>query len=284
VLEAYRRNPEWLYGEGIGVSRAPIVMLEFALQALRSQRRLRRVPLAVLYYTDEGRDAVYSRSVIRKAAARAKRTLVLRPGNEGERFVRQRRGQRKYSLMIEGRPRRPGRKGKGPDTLLWFAERLGRVAKLSSRPNRISVAATNVRTSGFPMLLPHRLSANVLLTYLDSQRADKMERDVRNILGKDTLKWSLELLSDRPAMKDRVANQRLARVLLNTASEWEIDLRADSSVWPSVGGLVSGQTGVLCGIGPVARNLYTPQESVQRMSLIQRTLLLAQFLLKMESQ
>jgi len=28
----------------------------------------------------------------------------------------------------------------------------------------------------------------------------------------------------------------------------------------------------------VARDLYTPQESVQRISLIQRTLLLAQFL------
>jgi D-alanine-D-alanine ligase len=281
--EAYRRDPEWLYGEGVGVSRAPIVMLEFALQALRSQKLLRKIPLAVLSYTDEGRDAVYSRKVINEAAARAKRVLVLRPGNEGERFVRQRRGQRKYKFLVEGRPRRPGHVSKSPDTLLWFADRIGKIATLSSRSEKIAIASTKVNTSGFPMLLPHRLSADLLLTYLDVKRADAAEDKVRAILGKNTLKWSLELVSDRPAMKDRIANKRLASSILSTAADWGIELRTDSSVWPSVGGLVTGRTGVACGMGPVARQLYTPQEAVQRMSLIQRTLLLAQFLLRMES-
>jgi D-alanine-D-alanine ligase len=281
--EAYRRDPEWLYGEGVGVSRAPIVMLEFALQALRSQKRLHKIPMGVLYYTDEGRDAVYSDKVINQAASRAKRVLVLRPGNEGERFIRQRRGQRKYNLLVEGRPRRPGHASKSPDTLLWFADRIAKIATLSSRSEKIAIASTKVRTSGFPMLLPHRLSADLLLTYLDVKRADAAEDKVRGILGKNTLKWSVELVSDRPAMKDRVANKRLASAVLGTAADWGIELRADSSVWPSVGGLVTGQTGVACGMGPVARHLYTPHEAVQRMSLIQRTLLLAQFLLRMES-
>jgi D-alanine-D-alanine ligase len=281
--EAYRRDPEWLFGEGVGASRAPIVMLEFALQALRSQKLLRKVPLAVLYYMDEGRDAVYSSKIIHRAAACARRVLVLRPGNEGERFIKQRRGQRKYKLVVEGRPRRPGHASKRPDTMLWFADRITRIAKLSSRGQKIAVAATNVRTSGSPMLLPHRLSADLLMSYLDAKRADEVEEAVRGILGKNTLKWKLELVSDRPAMKDRVANQRLAKAILNAAAVWEIDLRTDSSVWPSVGGLVTGQTGVVCGMGPVARNLYTPQESVHRMSLIQRTLLLVQFLLRMET-
>jgi len=281
--EAYRRDPEWLYGEGVGVSRAPIVMLEFALQALRSQKLLHKVPLGVLYYSDEGRDAVYSSKMINQAASRAKRVLVLRPGNEGERFIRQRRGQRKYNLLVEGRPRRPGHVSKSPDTLLWFADRIAKIATLSSRSEKIAIAATNVRTSGFPMLLPHRLSAELLLTYLDAKRADAAEDKVREILGKNTLKWSLELVSDRPTMKDRVANKRLASAVLGTAADWGIELRSDSSVWPSVGGLVTGHAGVVCGMGPVARDLYTPHEAVQRMSLIQRTLLLAQFLLRMES-
>lgn len=281
--EAFRRDPEWLYGEGVGVSRAPIVMLEFALQALRSQKLLPKVPLAVLYYTDEGRDAIYSRKFIRRAAARAKRVLVLRPGNEGERFIRQRRGQRKYTLVVEGRPRRPAHTNINSDTLLWFADRIGKIAKLTSRKDRIAVSATKLKTSGVPMLSPHRLSADLVLTYLDAKRAEEVENQVREILGKNTLKWSLELVSDRPPMKDRVANQRLAKAILGVAAEWEIELRTDSSVWPSVGGLVAGQAGVMCGMGPVARDLYTPQEAVHRMSLIQRTLLLAQFLLRMES-
>jgi D-alanine-D-alanine ligase len=209
--------------------------------------------------------------------------LVLRPGNEGERFIKQRRGQRKYKLVVEGRPRRSGHTSENLNAVLWFADRVDKIAKLTSRKDKVSIAPRNIRTSEFPMLLPHRVSADLLLTYLDAKRADAVESEVRRILGKNTLKWSVELVSDRPAMKDRLANQRLARAILNTAADWEIELHVDSSVWPSVGGLVTGKAGVVCGMGPVARNLYTPQEAVHRMSLIQRTLLLAQFLLRMES-
>jgi D-alanine-D-alanine ligase len=38
------------------------------------------------------------------------------------------------------------------------------------------------------------------------------------------------------------------------------------------------KTPCLCGLGPVARELSTPNEAVQRISLVQRTLLLAEFL------
>jgi D-alanine-D-alanine ligase len=258
-------------------------MLEFALQALRSQKLLPKMRLGVLYYTDEGRDATYSKKLIREAAARARRVLVLRPGNEGERFIGRRRGQRKYRLVVEGRPRRPAHSRRGADALLWFADRIGEIANLSSRSKRIAVGATNVRTSGSPMLVPHRITADLLLSYLDSKRADEAEAAIRGILGKNTLKWKLETVSDRPAMKDRVANRRVTNAILNAAGDWGIEMRADTSVWPSVGGLVTGQTGVVCGMGPVARHLYTPQEAVSRISLIQRTLFLARFLFKMES-
>jgi hypothetical protein len=43
---------------------------------------------------------------------------------------------------------------------------------------------------------------------------------------------------------------------------------------------VPAKAGVICGTGPVAQDLYTPQESINRISLMQRTLLLAQFLVE----
>lgn len=281
--EAFRKDPEWLYGEGAGVSRAPITMLEFALQAIRAQRKLRKIPLGVLFYSDEGRDGVYSASVIKKAASLAKHVLVLRPGNPENRFIRQRRGQKKFKLTVEGPARRLGQVAKRPDALLWFAERVQDISKLTSRKERIAVAPADLRTTAFPMLLPHKLSSTLLMSYLDPRLAEETEGKIRNLLGKRDFKWSLELLSDRPPMKDRVANKRLAKAILDTANNWEIGLEDDSSVWPSVGGLVAGRTGVVCGMGPVAHDLYTPRESVRRHSLIERTLLLAQFLLRTEA-
>jgi len=79
-------------------------------------------------------------------------------------------------------------------------------------------------------------------------------------------------------MRERRLNQKMAASLGRTAKEWGIPLRKQSSVWPSVAGLVPPKMAVICGLGPVAVDLNTPQEALQRISLVQRTLLLAQFL------
>jgi hypothetical protein len=64
------------------------------------------------------------------------------------------------------------------------------------------------------------------------------------------------------------------------AQNWGIPFQKTSSLWPSIAGLTPKTTPVICGMGPAAENLYTPLETVQRISLIQRTLLLTQYLLK----
>lgn len=51
-----------------------------------------------------------------------------------------------------------------------------------------------------------------------------------------------------------------------------------SSAWPSVAGLVPSRTPCVCGLGPVAFDVQTPHERVQRISLVQRTLVLADYL------
>jgi D-alanine-D-alanine ligase len=279
-VPAFRRDPERLFGEGIGVSRAPLVMVEFALRALRHVRALQRKRLGVLLYLDEGLDGRYSAGTVRRAMAAAGRVLVVRPGGAGGRIFGQRRGQRRYRLVVEGQPRRPGRQSKRPEALMWALERLERIRKISSSKQRLAVAVVDLRTESFPMLVPHRVVANLLLTYLDAANADRAEEEMRDALGRRGLRWELELRADRPPLKDRKGNRELMDALSSCGSRWDIVLQADSSSWPSVAGLAPEQVPVACGIGPEAQDLYTPQESVQRISLMQRTLLLSEFLLE----
>jgi D-alanine-D-alanine ligase len=280
----FRRESEWLYGEGIGSSRAPLVMLEFALRALRRLRRLKSCRLGVLLYTDEGRDARYSAQTIAAAASRAKRVLVLRPGNPGNSVVLQRRGQRLYRLRAVSEPRRPGAASRKPEVLRWMWNRLEAFSALTKQKERVSVSAVDVDVDALPMLLPHRATAKLLVTYPERARADETESKMRALLSRDGVRWDLELISDRPPLKERRGGQRLLRALKSVADRWEIPLRRESSVWPSVAGLVPARTACVCGVGPVARDLGTAQESVQRISLIQRTLLLAQFLLAQDAK
>ena len=71
---------------------------------------------------------------------------------------------------------------------------------------------------------------------------------------------------------------RQTRRLESLASDWEIPLKRETSLWPSAAGLAPASTGTVCGVAPIARNVYLPDESVDRISLMQRTLLLAEFL------
>lgn len=278
-MQSFRRDPEHLFGEGIGTSRAPLVMVEFALRALRTARQLRKRRLGLAVYLDEGRDARYSAEKLREIMGRAGRVLVLRPGAVGEKVVIARRGQRRYRLHIDGVPLRPGRITRREEPLVWFGRQLEKISALTSREKRVSVSVKELTTSAFPMLLPHRLSASVLMTYVEARVADEAEEHLRDILGKRGMKWELTLLADRPPMKERRTNKALFNALKQVATAWEIPLSGESSVWPSVAGLAPAKTAVLCGAGPVAMNLYTPDECVERISLIQRTLLLTQFLL-----
>jgi len=280
--QAYRRDPDYIHGEGVASSRAPLAMVEYALRALRHQKRLRTRPIGIFHYADEGADAQDSAERLRQAAARARRVLVLRPGTADGRIITRRRGLRRYRLVIEGPPRRLGAPAKKPEVLRWAWQKLEAIAGISDRKARLALSATDVRTVSYPMNLPHRVTASVVLGYPDADTADAAVRKVRALLGKEGYRWEFECVADRPPQEDRKANTTLAKSLQAVADRWELPLGTDSSVWPSVAGLVPGPTGVLCGLGPVSQALHTPREAVSRMSLLQRTLLLTQFLRSVE--
>lgn len=281
-VQTYRREPEYLCGEGIGVSRSPLVMMEFVLRALRTQKILDRVPLGVICYADEGFDALYSENAIREATAKAARVLVLLPGDPGDKAVTQRRGQIKYRLIVEGTPLKLGQPGKHIEPLVWLSSKITEISKITSRNKRLAVSVMDLKADGFPMLLPHCITSTVSISYYDDNVLEEAMVEIKRILGRPTagLRWKLEDMSDRPPMKGRKINKALHRSLAEVAQSWDIPFEVTSSLRPSVAGLVPEITPVICGIGPVAENLYTPRECVQRISLIQRTLLLTQFLLK----
>ena len=279
VRQGFRRDPEWLYGEGVGRSRAPLVMLEYALRALRSIRSLRRLPLGVMLYSDEGRDAVQSEHLIRQAAGRAAQVLVCRPGTVGNGILTQRRGSRRYELIVEGDRLSPGQIGRRRTVVGWTCEKLQSIGALNSPGKRISVATLDLRTERHAMFVPHRVEASLMMSYLDAARADETEKAMRAALGRSGPRWSLERLDDRPPMRDRPNNRGLVEALEAAAARWDIPVERESSAWPSVAGLVPPETAVVCGMAPVTRDRGTPDEAVQRISLVQRTLLLSEYLI-----
>ncbi len=271
----FRRDPEWLYGDGVGVSRAPLAVVEFALKALKSHRRLKTQKLGVLLYGDEGLLAIHSGDKLKAAAARAKNVLVIRPGTAGGQLVTERRGLRTYRLSVEGSPRRLGQQAKKPEPLRWTWQCLERMAALTNRKERVAVAATRIDAKGLPGQLPHTIRAEVQVSHPGEAERDRIDGELRKILGKDGHRWDLESIADRPAFTRRSLSQALLKRVETVGERWQVPCESDSSLSPSVAGLIPERTGALCGFGPTVHDPYTPQEAVQRISLMQTTLLLA---------
>lgn len=281
-MQPFRKDPEYLYGEGIGSSRAPLTILEYSLRALRMLKLLRNMPLGVLVYGDEGMDNQFSERTIRKMVQKASRVIVLRPGNPDGSVIHQRRGLACYQLNVEGERTKLGQSRKSTQPLLWLSDKLSALAQLSSRKKRLAVSVTDLVSDNYPMLLPHRVNAKIIVNYYDSKILSAALKEIQEVLkmSKNGMKWSMEKIFDRPPMKDRKVNVKLYKELGDVAGEWEIPITKTSSLWPSVAGLVPSPIPVLCGLGPIAEGLYTPQENIQRISLIQRMLLLTQYLIK----
>jgi D-alanine-D-alanine ligase len=277
-FQPFRRDPETLYGEGIGCSRSPLVMTEYALRALRRVRRLKKIPVGVLLYSDEGRDCRYSADIIRAAASRAKQVLVLRPCMTDDNLVTQRRGMRTYWLNVDGTPLKYSQAKKKKEVLRWVMARLEAISQLSSAENRVSVFTMDIKAHHAPLRLPHQVWVSLLVTYPDVKLAETVETRIHEILGHETFRWRLEKVADRPPLKERKKNTSLVKTIIGIAEEIGYPIKTHSSTHPSAAGLVPASARVVCGMAPGTFNLYTPTESIARNSLTQRTLLLAHFL------
>ena len=231
-------------------------------------------------YADEGRDAVQSRGLIERAAARADQVLVCRPGTVGNGILTQRRGSRRYELTVEGDRLSPGQIGRRRTMVGWTCEKLLDMGRVNSPKKRISIATLDLRTERHAMFVPHRVEASLMMSYLAAAQADEAEAAHADRAGPGAgPRWRLQRLDDRPPMAERPGNRRLVEALEAAAARWEIPLERESSAWPSVAGLVPDDTAVVCGMAPVTRDRGTPDEAVQRISLVQRTLLLSEYLI-----
>lgn len=281
----FRREPEWLYGEGIASSRAGLVTALQVFEALRSVKRLKSAKIGIFVYSDEGRGMRYSGPFLRQAAAQAKQVLVLQPGYPGGKIVNQRRGSRKFNIVVEGDPLRIGfqtESGKKTDVLSWFIKQVEKIVALNHTEQKLSVAVQDVETERFSMLLSHRVRATVYVTYLDGDMADEAAQQIKKIFtsNRKGLQSHVEKLEERPSLLRRQKDKQLISKFKNLSENWKLPFGVISSLLPSAAGEVPEHIPVICGLAPAGREIYTPHEAVHRGELLQKALLLTLFLLE----
>lgn len=277
----YRREAEWLYGEGIASSRAGITIAMHMLTALKHVRKLKNRKIAVFVYSDEGRGMRYSSGVLQKASAHYSQVLVMSPGFTSGKVIDQRRGLRKYKLLINGPSMRVGARTKD-DVTRWFMERFPKIDALNSQVEKLSVALLEIQSERYSVLKPHQLQVTLGITYLKDSQANAAEKSIEYTLkSKDKeIDAKIEKLEERQPLLRKRGNKKMIDRLSCLSEEWKIPFEVESGLMPSAAGEVAKNTPVLCGISAAGKDMHTPQEAVKRGELLQRLLLLSLFLLE----
>ena len=277
----FRTEQEWLYGEGIASSRGGLVTLLSALNALKGIKVLSKSKIGILFYSDEGRGMRYSSLTLRQAAKQAKQVIILQPGFEGGKIVDQRRGSKKYSVILEGEPLRVGSRSNQIDVLTYFLQKTDKLKAISSPDQRLTVAIQDVHSERYSVLLPHRVKATVYVTFLEEKMARDAEEQIKEVFKVNArgIQSYVEKLVERPPLQ-RKKNNPIVKRLSTLCEEWKIPFGIESSLLATAAGEIPPTVPVICGFGPASKGLYTPNEGIHRGELIQRSFLLAMLLLE----
>jgi D-alanine-D-alanine ligase len=190
-----------------------------------------------------------------------------------------RRGQQQYRLIVDGKSVKLGQSGRYTDIMNTLYMKLLEISKLNNKKARIGISAVEFKTEAFPERLPHRVQVLIQASYPTATKGRELHSALKKIFKGEGLKWNLVSISERPPMREREVNLQLIKTIQAIAEQWDIPLMTESSLWPSPAGMVPDTVPVVCGLGPVAKDLYTSREAVSRISIVQRTLMMAQFLL-----
>ncbi|MDR5658565.1 ATP-grasp domain-containing protein [Serpentinicella sp. ANB-PHB4] len=278
----FRREQEWLFGEGIASTRAGMILMLQAFDALRSIKQLHNKKIGVFLYSDEGREMRYSNQAFKQASEEANQVIVLQPGYKNGKVVDQRRGLKKYSILVEGNPQRIGNHNNQLDVLSYFINNAQQLKELSSHNKKTTVSVQDVHTERYSILLPHRVRATVCVTFIDQILADEIEDKIKDTfkVNRSDARVFIEKLAERPPLiRNKKQQSIIIEKLFKLSEDWKLPFGYESGLLSSAAGSVPWSVPVICGFGPVSQGLFTPNEAVHRGELLQRTLLLSLFLL-----
>ncbi len=276
----FRKEPERLFGEGIASARAGLVSVLKTLETLHHCKALEDIPIGIFIYGDEGLGMRYSGNALKRLSKRGKQFFIMHPSYNENRLIHQRRGSMKLNITIEGSPLRVGTKNITHSAMKFFLDKLPMIDAINQ--SNLSLSIVDLNTSRYSMLMPHRISATLYITYLDSHKAKLAEKKLRDIFKSKNaqLKTFVETLEVRPPFIQNESSKKLLETLKAISSPWVKTLESESTLLPSPAGLIDNDKAVVCGLVPGSKKLHTAEESINRTEWVQKTLLITEFLLQ----
>lgn len=271
-----------MYGPGIYDMKAGLVMVVFALEAIRAQELKPEVAPVLFINSDEEIGSQESTPHIRRLAKRADRAFVMEPslGPTGK-LKTARKGVGRFTIRVIGRAAHAGLEPeKGASAILELSFVIQKLFALNDPERGITVNVGTIDGGIRPNVVAPESQAIVDVRVLHQEDARWIEAQ---ILGMQPTTPGTQLMVEgrigRPPMEKTPGNQQLWQQAQQAASELAIDLEEGTAGGGSDGNTTSLYIPTLDGLGAVGDGAHAPGEFIYLDGMVERTALLSRLLL-----
>jgi glutamate carboxypeptidase len=274
----FRQEGDRVFGPGVLDMKAGIVMILFALRALRSTKGRRR-PLVVLLDTDEEIGSVTGRPVIEAVAKECEAVLVMEPAQGPQGFLKtSRKGVGDFRIRVHGRASHAGVDfEKGRSAIVELSRQILEVTKFVDLGRGITVNPGVVRGGTRTNVVAAEAWAEVDVRIANAADAPGLEQKFAGLKPFDAdCKIEISGGLNRPPMERTEGTVRLLRAAQEVGRQLGIELDESATGGGSDGNFTSA-LGIptLDGLGAVGQGAHAANESILLQELPRRTALLA---------
>jgi glutamate carboxypeptidase len=275
----FRIADDRVYGPGVLDMKAGIVMLLYALRALRELEVKDHRPVTVLLDTDEEVGSESSRPVIENIAKRCEAVLVLEPAQGPQGFLKtSRKGVGSYNICVHGQASHAGVDfEKGHSAIVELSRQILEVAKFTDLGRGITVNPGVIWGGTRSNVVAAEASVDVDIRIARAAEAGELEQKFSALRSFDP-HCRVEITGglNRPPMERTPGTVRLMETAQGLAQALGMVLGESATGGGSDGNFTSA-LGIptLDGLGAVGEGAHAAHESIFWEHLPRRTALLA---------
>ncbi len=227
----YRDEEDRVQGPGVIDMKGGLVVTIFAIKALHAAGLLEKMPLMLLFNSDEEIGSPSSTPLIKDLAASCCCGLVTECGGMQGEVVVGRRGKRGYRLQVHGRAGHAAFAGQDKaSAIIGLAHNILSMEALNDPEAGTVVNVGTVRGGIGPNTVPESAEAEIDSRYMSEEAGRILQEKLTEIAASTSVPGvsaDLNVTHDRPLMKDSPANLELFRLFADVAKELNIPLQSE---------------------------------------------------------
>lgn len=275
----YREDERNAYGPGVIDMKGGIAAVIYALKALDSCNMLAKIPLRVIFNSDEEIGSPVSRETIAAEAQKSAMALVLECGGMKGEVVTGRKGRLGLEIHVRGRAGHAANPSiEKSSAVLALAHKIIDIESLNNTFPELTVNVGCIKGGITPNSIPETAMATVDIRFSTETTIKAMKSRLEEINDRvDAVGTTSRLVEvgNRPAMAATERNRELFHIAAEAGEKLGIPVVEEFRSGGSDANIIAAAgTPVIDGLGPIGNHDHSDREYMIKDSLLDRTKLL----------